>query len=442
MEIKKVYVLNLNTNNAELKERLNGFNLSNTYKWEIVKAIRGTNTDMKWKPYVGWQLKDSSNPWWKRPILEGEVGCSLGHIKMWQNAYNEGHELCLFLEEDFRMMHSLKDLDLSDLPKDVDGFYLGRNKVIKNAVEEEVGKNWLKAGYSYNTHSYCLTRSGLEKILKYDYINNIIPMDEFLSATFITHPRKDVAEKFKPTLNFYAHKTDFFEQKNSHSIIDNSKPVSKSHFNKHKYGILDDSDWEAWKNKYLDPVIKNANENAYSLMIDHLGDEVYDFPLFSKRFCDEIIAMTEELDNWTYARHKNYPTTDVLLQDIGMNTIYNRVAEEVIRPMLLHLWKLEGRDWQTLRNENFLARYLPDAQAHLALHHDASDISMVVKLNDEFDGGGTWFPKYGLLANPEKVGTASLHPGQITHRHGARPIYSGRRYILVSFIWRGGPKNK
>ena len=175
-------------------------------------------------------------------------------------------------------------------------------------------------------------------------------------------------------------------------------------------------------------------------MIDHLGDEVYDFPLFSKRFCDEIIAMTEELDNWTYARHKHYPTTDVLLQDIGMNNIYNRVAEEVIRPMLIHLWKLEGKQWQTLRNENFLARYLPDAQAHLALHHDASDISMVVKLNDEFDGGGTWFPKYGLLANPEKVGTASLHPGQITHRHGARPIYSGRRYILVSFIWRGGPK--
>jgi len=440
MEIKKAYVLNLNTDNKILKERLDRVDLKNPYQWEIVVAIRGINTDIKWNPYLNWQLKDHPNAFWSRPLLEGEVGCSLGHIKMWQKAYNEGHELCLFLEEDFEITHSLKDLDLSDLPADVDGFYLGRNKVVKNEVEEEVGKNWLKPGYSYNTHAYCLTRRGLEKILKYDFINNIFTPDEFLSATFCTHPREDIAKLFKPTLNFYAHKTQYFRQKNPHSVIDNSKPVSKLHFNKHKYEILDDSDWNAWKDKYLDPVIKNANENAYSLMIDHLGDEVYDFPLFSKRFCDEIITMTEDLDNWTYARHKNYPTTDVLLQDIGMNDIYNRVAEEVIRPMLIHLWKLEGRQWETLRNENFLARYLPDAQAHLALHHDASDISMVVKLNNEFQGGGTWFPKYGLLANPEKVGTASLHPGQITHRHGARPIYSGRRYILVSFIYRGGAK--
>lgn len=440
MEINKLFVLSLNKPINDIKDNISKLEIQNHHKWEIIQGVRGVDTNIKFRPFPKWQLKDSNNKWWKRPVLEGEVGCSLGHYMMWKRAYNEGHELCLFLEEDFSPIHSLKDLDLSDLPKDTDGFYLSRNKVNKNGVEEEVGKNWLKPGYSYNTHSYCLTRSGLEKILKYDFLNNIMGADEFLSATFCIHPRKDIADLFKPTLNFYAHKKEWIVQKNDHSAIENSKPINEESLKINKYEILDDSDWGAWKDKYLDPVIKKANENAYSLMVDHLGDEVYDFPLFNKRFCDEVIAMTEELDNWTYARHKNYPTTDVLLQEIGMNDIYNRVAEEIIRPLVIHLWKLEGKAWHTLKNENFLARYLPDAQAHLALHHDASDISMVVKLNDEFDGGGTWFPKYGLLANPEKVGTASLHPGQITHRHGARPIYSGKRYILVSFIWRGGPK--
>jgi len=30
-----------------------------------------------------------------------------------------------------------------------------------------------------------------------------------------------------------------------------------------------------------------------------------------------------------------------------------------------------------------------------------------------------------------------LHPGMVTHRHGARPITMGKRYIIVSFIRTG-----
>ena len=59
---------------------------------------------------------------------------------------------------------------------------------------------------------------------------------------------------------------------------------------------------------------------------------------------------------------------------------------------------------------------------------------MLVKLNDEYDGGGTWFPKYNKLIDPSRIGTATLHPGIITHRHGARQVYAGRRYVLVSFM--------
>ena len=81
-----------------------------------------------------------------------------------------------------------------------------------------------------------------------------------------------------------------------------------------------------------------------------------------------------------------------------------------------------------------MARYTTDRQSHLSLHHDFSHITMVVKLNDEFEGGGTWFPKYNKLSNPKRVGTATLHPGMITHLHGARPIYAGKRYICVSFM--------
>ena len=110
------------------------------------------------------------------------------------------------------------------------------------------------------------------------------------------------------------------------------------------------------------------------------------------------------------------------------------MLKEIVYPLSIHLWDLEGVGWSSMYSENFLARYTTDRQSHLSLHHDFSNITMVVKLNDEFSGGGTWFPKYKILSNPKEIGTATLHPGMVTHLHGARPITTGKRYICVSFM--------
>jgi hypothetical protein len=54
-------------------------------------------------------------------------------------------------------------------------------------------------------------------------------------------------------------------------------------------------------------------------------------------------------------------------------------------------------------------------------------------LNDEFEGGGTYFEEQQLLSNGG-VGSFTLHPGNITHRHGARAVTAGVRYVLISFV--------
>ena len=169
-------------------------------------------------------------------------------------------------------------------------------------------------------------------------------------------------------------------------------------------------------------------------MLDDLGNNVYEFQLFTEKFCKEAVALAEAKDNWTIDRHEFYPTNDVLLQDIDLQKIYHRVLKEVVYPLCIHVWTLEGAGWKDMFSENFMARYTTDRQSHLSLHHDFSHVTMVVKLNDEFEGGGTWFPKYNLLSNPKKIGTATLHPGMVTDLHGARPIDSGKRYIIVSFM--------
>jgi hypothetical protein len=202
-----------------------------------------------------------------------------------------------------------------------------------------------------------------------------------------------------------------------------------------RFPVLNDSDWTAWKEKYL---IKPIANGEYELMIDDRGNHIYEFPLFTTEFCEEVIELAEHVNKWTDDRHDSYPTNDVLLDNLQLQKIYQRVQKEIIFPLCSYIWQLgTGDEWSNLYCENFLARYTTDKQGHLSVHHDDSDISMIVKMNNDFEGGGTWFPKYNTLSNPDRIGTASIHPGRLTHRHGARPITSGKRYVIVSFMRRG-----
>ena len=79
-----------------------------------------------------------------------------------------------------------------------------------------------------------------------------------------------------------------------------------------------------------------------------------------------------------------------------------------------------------------MIRYTTDTQGHLDLHHDNAVISSVLTLNKDFTGGGTYFYNQKKTHKGE-VGNITLHPGQVTHRHGGVPVHSGKRYILVSF---------
>ena len=147
-----------------------------------------------------------------------------------------------------------------------------------------------------------------------------------------------------------------------------------------------------------------------------------------------MIALSEKFD-WTTDRHEFYPTTDNLLEVLGMENIYNRVINDYIRPYAIDRFELEGKSWDHLSDESFIIKYPFNEQAHLGVHHDFSNITTLVNLNPgDFTGGGTYFPKYKCLVNPEEIGMATLHPGNITHKHGARPTTSGTRYVVVSFI--------
>lgn len=422
MEIEKIYVINYGDTSVNKQEeivaKLNTCNFIEDTGFEIINVNDFSNGLPE-----GYALGPIS-------MSQDQINAAITNRLIWEKIVFDGKDKVLILTDSFVCNTSMSTLNLPADTVRWDLAIFNREDLTENDLVG-IDDTWVRPQSMSNISAYMLNKSTTANLLLSGGLkNNLVPVDVYLSA--LCYPyliNQEVQNIFAPGLEAIATRNLKVIDTNNVDIQPqvNSVPETTDTY----YEILDDSDWEAWKLKYLN---LSVAKGEFDLMVDDLGDNIYELPLFTPKFCKEAIALAEAKDEWTIDRHEFYPTNDVLLPELGLNDIYNRVLDEVIRPLSIHLWNLEGKSWDAFSNENFMARYTTERQSHLSLHHDRSHLTLVIKLNDGFSGGGTWFPKYQKLINPEVVGTASLHPGMVTHRHGARPITMGKRYIIVSFI--------
>ena len=430
-------------NNQELYDRCNDITLPHPhtyflkYGFDFRKMTLEDLSKFGVNKHPRWNI-ESNIKWYNRNVTDGEVGCALSHIDAWVDAYATDKEYLMILEEDFKEEQKVPWDQVNQLlERGYDLIYLGRWGVLPEEETEIEGiPGWVDSDYSYETHSYILSKRGIQ-ILVEEYIdqfkNEIFALDEFLPITYGKTFRQDILAEYagktrlkvaSPLIKDITNNTGttgYFFQKNT---------VGLTEYNKEDYhNILDDSNWEEWCNKYINPHLRKGQ---YQLMVDEIGPNIIEFPLFTEQFCNEIVALAEE-NTWVTDRHTFYPTTDQTMESLGMQPIYQRVLEEFVYPIWVWFWELAGNDWNVLHSENFIAKYDTENQGSLNLHHDSSLITLNVRLNDDFKGGGTYLPKYKLTTQPRKMGNAMAHPGKITHLHGGRPVEEGTRYILVTF---------
>ena len=185
--------------------------------------------------------------------------------------------------------------------------------------------------------------------------------------------------------------------------------------------------------EHIDPAITSGN---IELITDEPIYGLFYFNYISKEWCKYIIDKAEKNSKWTSDRHDNYPTYDMLLCDLDtkLDREYIDQLDGYIKPMLIKEFAIEGNAATDVwYYETFIVKYNKENQPSLNLHHDASEFSAVLRLNDDFTGGGTYFSRQKKLIEGD-VGHMFVHPGRYTHRHGARSIISGTRYIIVTFI--------
>ena len=163
------------------------------YSFEVRAAMqkRGVTCSHELFP---WKI-ESQNPWWNRHIKQGEVDCFLSHVECWEDAAKRrSTEFHVVLEDDAvlpeggvpRLIESVDRLGKVDANWDL--LYLGREPL---GPDRQQIDDFIVPGYSYCTFAYALSSAGITKLLRFEPRCAVMPIDEFLPATYLDHPRSD-----------------------------------------------------------------------------------------------------------------------------------------------------------------------------------------------------------------------------------------------------------
>jgi procollagen-lysine,2-oxoglutarate 5-dioxygenase len=221
--------------------------------------------------------------------------------------------------------------------------------------------------------------------------------------------------------------------------------------NNEKFGTihLNNELWEVKTNRY-DWERRYLHENYSQSLVE--GNEpvtpcpdVYWFPVFTEKFCDEFVAEAENFGQWSKGTNNDerlaggyeaVPTRDIHMNQIGFDDEWLYILDTYVRPLQEHVFI--GYFHQPPKSiMNFMVRYRPDEQPYLRPHHDSSTYTINVALNTvgvDYEGGGCNFLRYKCKVQDTKKGHLLLHPGRLTHYHEGLHTTKGTRYIMISFV--------
>lgn len=236
MKIDKVYIITIDHREEyyeELFERASQLPLGPDVSIEIMPGFVGsrlrTEKGLPYRLYDGWDLsyRGNDNFWWTRPVTNGEAGGCISHTQCWEDAYKNGYERILILEDDFTIITPIDWTIFDEMVEFEWDICLMSHNSLHNLYSDvakpyKIGKeHFIRPTYFYNTHTYLLNREGIRKLVE-DHLpilkQNVIVSDEFLSAVTSSHPRWDIREMFISNIVAIATKINYTGQSRSEGL--------------------------------------------------------------------------------------------------------------------------------------------------------------------------------------------------------------------------------
>jgi len=161
-------------------------------------------------------------------------------------------------------------------------------------------------------------------------------------------------------------------------------------------------------------------------------------PFYTKEYCDSLVEYCKKLDGF-FQLTGDYGD-DYSNRSMFMNMFsriwywkYSVHCKEYLKPAV------DKEYWEhsyTGVFPPFINKFslTEKNQTDMPLHCEVSGISIVVKLNDDYEGGDLIFPRQQIGNKDFPVGTAFVFPGWATHPHYVSKLTGGNtRYSLVGF---------
>ncbi|EPY87143.1 procollagen-lysine,2-oxoglutarate 5-dioxygenase 2 precursor [Camelus ferus] len=117
--------------------------------------------------------------------------------------------------------------------------------------------------------------------------------------------------------------------------------------------------------------------------------DVFWFPIFSEKACDELVEEMEHYGQWSGGKHhdsrisggyENVPTDDIHMKQIDLENVWLHFIREFIAPVTLKVFA--GYYTKGFALLNFVVKYSPERQRSLRPHHDASTFTINIALNN------------------------------------------------------------
>lgn len=168
-----------------------------------------------------------------------------------------------------------------------------------------------------------------------------------------------------------------------------------------------------------------------------MASEILELGLWGPARCRDVIELAEAHGGWGSDPEDPVPGDEISLAAISPFLLAHLEDELAARvePVLREHWPHFA--WCGV-HDAFVIRYRPGPEGsggsdRLRLHHDVAQISLSVRLNDDFDGGALEFPRqrYDTAALP--IGHLVAWPSLVTHPHDGQAVTAGTKYGLT--VW-------
>lgn len=191
----EIYLINLKRR-SERMEKMNEIlkTVGFMYKrWDAVDGKKLTDEEISNKIKF---LPNYMDPYHKRPMKKGEIGCFLSHYKIWEDVVKNKLNKVIVFEDDIRFSKNATGIlrrlvsDLDTTNEEWDFIYLGRRKENPKAKEYFITghKHLSSVTYSYWTLGYALSNNGARKLLEGKPMEKMMALDEYIPIMYDSHP--------------------------------------------------------------------------------------------------------------------------------------------------------------------------------------------------------------------------------------------------------------